>query len=86
MVICSCSKVAVKRTSWMNDNLGRRFIHVPTSCPFFQWVDDPTCPRLGTIIGGLLNSKNRLENQLRALEDDVRKKKATIRYLSIALA
>ncbi|KAI7735136.1 hypothetical protein M8C21_029154, partial [Ambrosia artemisiifolia] len=47
------------------------FIHDPTSCPFFEWVDDPTCPRLGSIIRGLLNSKNRLENKVRDLEDDL---------------
>ncbi|KAI7740452.1 hypothetical protein M8C21_033610, partial [Ambrosia artemisiifolia] len=86
MVFCSCGKEAVKRTSWTNDNPRRLFYSCPdktSSCPFFEWVDDPTCPRLGSIIRGLLNSKNRLENKATDLEDNLRKKKATIRYLSI---
>ncbi|CAA0810016.1 DNA topoisomerase 3-alpha [Striga hermonthica] len=68
---CQCGKRAVLRTSWTDDNPGRRF-HSCLSwkrggCKFFEWEDPPICRRAKSIIPGLLRRVNALEDENKAL-------------------
>ncbi|PIN06303.1 DNA-(apurinic or apyrimidinic site) lyase [Handroanthus impetiginosus] len=65
-VLYHCRNIAVLRTSWIEENPGRRFQCCQNregGCSFFRWVDDPLCPRARAIIPGLLWQLNVLENE-----------------------
>ncbi|PWA63815.1 zinc finger, GRF-type [Artemisia annua] len=66
MVVCTCGKPAVVKTSWTNRNPGRRFFGCPTigsNCPFLGWLDPPICPRSVEIIPGLLRRINDFQEE-----------------------
>ncbi|CAI9296044.1 unnamed protein product [Lactuca saligna] len=71
MVMCFCRKWAIVRTSWTDNNPGRRFWGCPdpnSSCGFIGWYDEPMCARSKVIIPGLL----RTINKLRKAMDDIK--------------
>nr|KAJ0216477.1 hypothetical protein LSAT_V11C300119530 [Lactuca sativa] len=71
MVMCVCRKWAIVRTSWTDNNPGRRFWGCPdpnSSCGFIGWYDEPMCARSKVIIPGLL----RTINKLRKAMDDIK--------------
>ncbi|GJZ24216.1 hypothetical protein Tco_0561675 [Tanacetum coccineum] len=73
MVRCHCGAQAVVRTSWTNENPGRRFW---VCCGFIDWLDPPMCRRSTLIIPGLLRSLNNHEAQIQhAMEERARMKK-----------
>ncbi|PWA64229.1 zinc finger, GRF-type [Artemisia annua] len=72
MVVCTCGKPAVVKTSWTNRNPGRSFFGCPTigsNCPFLGWLDPPMCPRSVYIIPGLLRRINAFEVLLKSLKN-----------------
>ncbi|PWA42576.1 zinc finger, GRF-type [Artemisia annua] len=72
MVVCTCGKPAVVKTSWTNRNPGRRFFGCPTigsNCPFLGWLDPPMCPRSVDIIPGLLRRINAFRGVVEELEE-----------------
>ncbi|KAK4415017.1 hypothetical protein Salat_2608800 [Sesamum alatum] len=58
MRICICGNETVVRTSWTNNNPGRRFRacagYNGSYCGSFEWVDPPMCRRARDVIPGLL--------------------------------
>ncbi|PWA80679.1 zinc finger, GRF-type [Artemisia annua] len=67
MVLCSCSNVAIIKTSWTDQNLERRFSCCPnvgSDCGTFRWIDPPMCQRSIEIILGLLRARNTLEEDI----------------------
>ncbi|KAL4302026.1 hypothetical protein GQ457_10G015990 [Hibiscus cannabinus] len=59
--MCRCGFSAQLRTSWFNDNPGRRFFGcknygsvVHHACRFFSWFDPPMTPRARIVLLGLL--------------------------------
>ncbi|KAJ0704665.1 putative transcription factor GRF family [Helianthus annuus] len=50
MATCRCGKLAIVRTSWTDNNPGRRFYSCPSpdvTCPgFVGWVDPPCAHEL----------------------------------------
>ncbi|PWA79777.1 zinc finger, GRF-type [Artemisia annua] len=72
MVVCTCGKPAVVKTSWTNRNPGQRFFGCPTigsNCPFLGWLDPPMCPRSVDIIPGLLRRINAFRGVVEELEE-----------------
>ncbi|GJR07020.1 retrovirus-related pol polyprotein from transposon TNT 1-94 [Tanacetum coccineum] len=73
MVRCACGLEAVIRTSWTNQNPGRRFYGCPTLSPtcvnFLRWYDPPMCQMSVQIILGLLRSRNELEEIVVMVEE-----------------
>ncbi|CAN1785006.1 hypothetical protein LINPERHAP1_LOCUS16740 [Linum perenne] len=70
--LCRCHELSVLRTSWTEDNPGRRFFTCArryevskVKCDFFTWADDPIEDRAKEVINGLLRKLNRYERQLR---------------------
>ncbi|KAL2500855.1 uncharacterized protein Fot_34703 [Forsythia ovata] len=70
--MCLCGRIAATRTSWTENNPGRRFLGCsfygrPDACDYFKWVDTPLLhPRYKSVINGLLKNANReavLENK-----------------------
>ncbi|KAG8376123.1 hypothetical protein BUALT_Bualt09G0030600 [Buddleja alternifolia] len=62
--ICGCGKIPVRRTSWTDDNPGRRYISCkrfgePNGCCYFVYLDPPMCNRARQIILVLLRRANR---------------------------
>ncbi|PWA54205.1 zinc finger, GRF-type [Artemisia annua] len=81
MVVCTCGKPAVVKTSWTNRNPGRRFFGCPTigsNCPFLGWLDPPMCPRSVDIIPGLLRRINAFRGVVEELEEQRSKYKKYI--------
>ncbi|KAK6163403.1 hypothetical protein DH2020_000267 [Rehmannia glutinosa] len=69
---CYCGRRAVMRTSWTEDNPGRRF-HACLSynrggCKFFDWEDPPMCRRSKVIIPGLLKRLNARDAEIEKLQ------------------
>ncbi|KAL0333152.1 UNVERIFIED_CONTAM: hypothetical protein Sangu_1471400 [Sesamum angustifolium] len=63
-LMCYCGKEACLRTSWTNNNSGRRFPwfgDVASGCGFFVWEDPPMCTRAKKIIFWLLHKLNKIE-------------------------
>ncbi|KAK8695592.1 hypothetical protein V6N13_000745 [Hibiscus sabdariffa] len=61
ILICGCGVPAHLRTSWSNDNPGRRFFGcknhgslVYQPCRFFSWFDPPMPPHAKVVLLGLL--------------------------------
>ncbi|KAM7501346.1 hypothetical protein LguiB_000250 [Lonicera macranthoides] len=76
---CYCCIPTIVRTSWTDNNPGRRFRACEQGvCGYFSWVDPPMCKRSKEIIPGLLRKKNQLE-------DEVMKYKARDRFLIVLL-
>ena len=67
---CICGAVAVIKTSWTNQNPGRRFYGCPLpECNrWVDWVDPPMCHRSAMIIPGLLRSINRHQAVIQEVE------------------
>ncbi|KAF5784436.1 putative transcription factor GRF family [Helianthus annuus] len=85
---CSCGRTATIRTSWTDDNPGRRFyscLFKPSNYPFIGWVDPLMCLRSIRIIPGLLRKINNLQAKLFVREQEIRKKKRVIWLLILAL-
>ncbi|KAL8248771.1 hypothetical protein R6Q59_005639 [Mikania micrantha] len=84
MVVCHCGRFAIVRTSWTNQNPGRRFYSCPmqgTKCRFIGWVDPPMCPRSKEIIPDLLKSKNKVDLDMKTLEAKIQTKNKIILLL-----
>ncbi|XP_019198154.1 PREDICTED: uncharacterized protein LOC109191957 [Ipomoea nil] len=71
---CRCGHQLKIRTSWTNENPGRRFwqcsgggSHRQVGCGFVDWYDPPMCYRSKRIILGLLKRINKLEEDIRTL-------------------
>ncbi|KAL2548761.1 uncharacterized protein Fot_10291 [Forsythia ovata] len=61
--VCFCGQISATRTSWTENNPGRRFRGCrfygrPDACDYFSWVDPPPHPRYKSIINGLLRKAN----------------------------
>ncbi|KAL4297468.1 hypothetical protein GQ457_12G008700 [Hibiscus cannabinus] len=59
--ICRCGKPVMLKTSWSDENPGRRFFgcnnygnRLCKSCNFFQWYDPPLDHRAKVLLVGLL--------------------------------
>ncbi|KAL0337389.1 UNVERIFIED_CONTAM: hypothetical protein Scaly_2014000 [Sesamum calycinum] len=67
-IFCHCGKRAMVRTSWTNENPGRRFHscedYKTEGCGFFYWEDPPMCARAKVVIPGLLAKCSRYEAKL----------------------
>ncbi|MFS7970688.1 putative transcription factor GRF family [Helianthus anomalus] len=89
MATCRCGKLAIVRTSWTDNNPGRRFYSCPSpdvSCPgFVCWVDPPMCPRAVRIIPGLLRARNRADQERDELRTELRWKNKLILVLLFLL-
>ncbi|KAL0405665.1 UNVERIFIED_CONTAM: hypothetical protein Slati_3880400 [Sesamum latifolium] len=63
LCICKCGKDVEVRTSWNNNNPGRRFRGCPghggSYCGSFEWVDPPMCRRAREVIPELLKHINK---------------------------
>ncbi|KAL8218048.1 hypothetical protein R6Q57_021421, partial [Mikania cordata] len=81
MTMCYCGRLATIRTSWTDQNPGRRFHSCPNQAR--SWLDPPMCPRAIVIILGLLRSKNKLEEELKQLKDTIGKKNTIIFVLIV---
>ncbi|KAL2541424.1 GRF-type domain-containing protein [Abeliophyllum distichum] len=62
--LCMCGWIAAMRTSWTENNPGRRFSGCsyygrPDACDYFKWVDPLVHPRYKSVINGLLRNANR---------------------------
>ncbi|PWA74397.1 zinc finger, GRF-type [Artemisia annua] len=78
MVQCWCGQTAVVRTSWTNQNPGRRFYGC---CDFIDWYDPPMCARSVSIIPSLLRARNAIQATL----DDTRREAAKMKkYLILS--
>nr|KAJ0185615.1 hypothetical protein LSAT_V11C900490130 [Lactuca sativa] len=76
MVMCFCKKWAIVRTSWTNNNPGRRFWGCPdpnSSCGFIGWHDEPMCARSKVIIPGLLGTINKLRKAIDDIKEQASK-------------
>ncbi|WOH03591.1 hypothetical protein DCAR_0622990 [Daucus carota subsp. sativus] len=81
---CACGMVAVQRTSWTDNNYGRRFLgcaHGAKGCNFFRWVDPPTCPSRCGVIPGMLRKVGAYEEKVMQLE----KQKKAMKKLCVCL-
>nr|GMC80076.1 uncharacterized protein LOC109191851 [Ipomoea batatas] len=77
--ICQCSQPLQLRTSWTNDNPGRRFWVCTKDrgmsvggCGFVSWYDPPMCSRSKSIIPGLLRRLNRNDEEIERLQSKLR--------------
>ncbi|KAG8387141.1 hypothetical protein BUALT_Bualt03G0222400 [Buddleja alternifolia] len=60
--LCDCGHLGTVKTSWTNDNPGRRFLICERiECGKFKWWDPPMCSRSKAITPGLLRRLNRHE-------------------------
>ncbi|KAK6149751.1 hypothetical protein DH2020_017276 [Rehmannia glutinosa] len=84
-VDCYCGRRAALRTSWTDDNPGRRFHsciqYTRGGCSFFDWEDPPMCRRSKAIIPGLLRRINTLKEEVKTLEGEVGELQRTNRKL-----
>ncbi|KAL2529201.1 uncharacterized protein Fot_21802 [Forsythia ovata] len=61
--MCVCGRNATMRTSWTENNSGRRFLGCsfyrrPDACDYFKWVGPIVHPRYKSVINGLLKNAN----------------------------
>ncbi|WCJ44253.1 hypothetical protein M5689_024930 [Euphorbia peplus] len=63
--ICDCGFEAAVRTSWTNENPGRRF----HNCRYNEWIDDSLDDRSMSIVLGLLRKLDRIEKECARLRD-----------------
>ncbi|CAN1179039.1 hypothetical protein LINPERPRIM_LOCUS36866 [Linum perenne] len=71
--LCRCHELTVLRTSWTEDNPGRRFFTCSrryearkAKCDFFMWADDSFEDLPKEVINGLLRKLDQYERHLRA--------------------
>ncbi|XP_021825368.1 uncharacterized protein At4g04775 [Prunus avium] len=75
---CACGTKIIRRTSWTDLNLGRRFDACDKNwnsrrgMHFFEWVDNETCPRGKQVVPGLLRRLRAMEEEGRAKEEQLR--------------
>ncbi|WCJ24681.1 hypothetical protein M5689_006621 [Euphorbia peplus] len=72
--ICDCGFEAAVRTSWTNENPGRRFYNCRNNgnrirCNYFEWIDDPLDDRAMSIVLGLLRKLDKIEKECARLRD-----------------
>ncbi|KAG8379338.1 hypothetical protein BUALT_Bualt07G0078000 [Buddleja alternifolia] len=78
--------IRMMKTSWTNDNPGRRFLICERiECGKFMWWDPPTCSRSKAIIPGLLRRLNRHEDEMAKVELKMKKYKRACLILSSVL-
>lgn len=65
--ICNCGITLPLKTSWTDQNPGRRWWGCNT-CRFFEWFDPEMCPRSTSLIPGILRSKNKVEEENKRLK------------------
>ncbi|CAA0827603.1 Unknown protein [Striga hermonthica] len=74
IVFCHCGKRAQVRTSWTQENPGRRFNGCKDwnrgGCTFFFWADPPIPNRASEIISTLHTENEILESELKSLEKE----------------
>nr|XP_027093790.1 uncharacterized protein LOC113714196 [Coffea arabica] len=66
---CNCGLRTKMSTCWCGENPGRRFLGCslwprPERYSYFEWVDEPICPRGRVLIPGLLKKINKMEEQV----------------------
>ncbi|KAG8362706.1 hypothetical protein BUALT_BualtUnG0048900 [Buddleja alternifolia] len=85
--LCDCGHLGTVKTSWTNDNPGRRFLICERiECGKFKWWDPPMCSRSKPIIPGLLRRLNRHEDEMAKVELKMKKyKRACLILLSVLL-
>ncbi|KAL2552137.1 uncharacterized protein Fot_05756 [Forsythia ovata] len=71
--MCLCGGNAAMRTSWMENNPGRRFLECsfyrrPDACDYFKWVDPLVQPHYKSIINGLLRNANHKDALVKKLQ------------------
>ncbi|WCJ21193.1 hypothetical protein M5689_003366 [Euphorbia peplus] len=77
--ICDCGFEAVVRTSWTNDNPGKRFYNCRNrgnqqcSCNYFLWIDDKLEDRPMSIVLRLLRKLERMEIEYAQLRETGRR-------------
>ncbi|KAK6137420.1 hypothetical protein DH2020_028843 [Rehmannia glutinosa] len=72
-IYCHCASKVVLKTSWTNNNPGRRFWACPnyekgSNCGFFEWLDDEVCSRAKQIIPGLLAKLNKRDDEMTQMQ------------------
>ncbi|KAK6139986.1 hypothetical protein DH2020_026260 [Rehmannia glutinosa] len=74
---CYCGRRVVIRTTWTDENPGRRFLsclHYDVGgCGYFDWEDPPMCRRSKVVIPGLLRKLNLVNGEVKKLEDEKKK-------------
>ncbi|KAG8374556.1 hypothetical protein BUALT_Bualt10G0007700 [Buddleja alternifolia] len=84
--LCDCGHLGMVKTSWTNDNPGRRFfICERIECGKFKWWDPPMCSRSKAIIPDLLRRLNRHEDEMAKVELKMKKYKRACHILSSML-
>ncbi|KAK6151063.1 hypothetical protein DH2020_015995 [Rehmannia glutinosa] len=88
--ICRCGRLTTKKTSWTDLNPGRRYAACERfrevgGCSYFEWIDPLMCDRAWQIIPGLLRRANRLQDELKRLEDEEKMKASREKWLWLAL-
>ncbi|WOH13735.1 hypothetical protein DCAR_0933246 [Daucus carota subsp. sativus] len=80
--LCYCGLPRVLKTSWIDNNPGRRFWscrmylkNERSGCGYYLWHDPPIGGRYQNIIPGLLRKIDKLEDEIKALK---KKQKMTI--------
>ena len=81
--VCYCGEPAAMKTSWSDENPGRRFFGCPRyrrfsngHCRFFLWFDAPLTGRSKAVIVGLLR---------KVKKDEVAKRKERIGWLIVVI-
>ncbi|GER43889.1 GRF zinc finger containing protein [Striga asiatica] len=69
--LCRCGKNAVRKTSWSEENCGRRYGASPRfrksgGCTYYLWIDPSMCTGARQIIPGLLKKNEKLEDELKS--------------------
>ncbi|TYG65452.1 hypothetical protein ES288_D06G186700v1 [Gossypium darwinii] len=72
ILVCYFGCPTILRTSWSNENLGRRFSKCQNygnrrrrCCHFFYWFDQPMAPHAKVVLVGLLRKVRNFENEKR---------------------
>nr|XP_017217508.1 PREDICTED: uncharacterized protein LOC108195086 [Daucus carota subsp. sativus] len=73
--LCYCGLPRVLKTSWIDNNPGRRFWscrmylkNERSGCGYYLWHDPPIGGRYQNIIPGLLRKIDKLEDEIKALK------------------
>ncbi|KAL8198122.1 hypothetical protein R6Q57_030170 [Mikania cordata] len=75
LVLCNCGGFTTIKTSWTQQNPGRRFFCCDGRCGFVRWVDPPVPDRASLLITGLVNSLKREREHAAQQERTIRKLK-----------
>ncbi|KAL2521550.1 uncharacterized protein Fot_25473 [Forsythia ovata] len=71
--MCMCRRSATMRTSWTENNPGRRFLECSfygrsDACNYFKWVNPLVQTRYKSIINGLLRNANHKDELVKKLQ------------------